>query len=405
MSEARASDSRRSSEHRLPADLRVALVHDWLTGMRGGEKCLEVMAEVFPTADIFTLMHVPGSVSPGIESHRITTSFIQKIPGAEQHYRLALSLFPAAIESFDLREYDLVLSSSHCVAKSAEPAPDALSVCYCYTPMRYVWDRFDDYFGSKPAPVRALLRLEAARLRAWDRRTASRVHRWLPISTIVRQRVREWYGVPDDRSRIVFPPVDVDRFENAGDLPEPVGLTTGGYDLVLSALVPYKRIDLAVRAARVAGRRLVVAGKGPEMGRLQRLAEETSGPGEVRFLGAVSDEELPALYGHCRAFVFPGLEDFGITPLEATAAGRPVVAYGAGGVLDTVIPGLNGVYFAEQSVASLAEALNDPALSGPWDRGAMQRHAARFARERYRESLTEALADAWDDHTCRRPGG
>ncbi len=386
----------------LPADLKVALVHDWLTGMRGGEKCLEVMGEIFPQADLYTLLHVPGSVTPVIENRRVVTSFVQKMPRAEQRYRWALPLFPRAIESFDLTGYDLVLSSSHCVAKSAIPDPAALSVCYCYTPMRYVWDRFDDYFGRKPLPLRAAIGVQARWLRAWDRRTSDRVQQWLPISTVVAERLRDWYGVPDERSRVLFPPVDVDRFRDAGRLPVPAGLESGGYDLVLSALVPYKRIDLAVTGAIAAGRTLVVAGKGPELEHLRELATTTAGPGRVVFAGAVSDEELPALYGHCRAFVFPGLEDFGITPLEATAAGRPVVAYRAGGVLDTVREGLNGVFFAEQDTACLAEALNDPRLDGPWDESAMVAHAAAFRRDRFRSELVAALTDAWNDHSARK---
>ena len=385
----------------LPPGLRVALVHDWLTGMRGGEKCLEVMAEMFPEADLFTLLHVPGSVTPVIENRRLTTSFVQRLPGAERNYRWALPLFPRAVESFDLSDYDLVLSSSHCVAKSAMAPPEALSVCYCYTPMRYVWDRFDDYFGSKPAPLRALISAEARRLRAWDRRTADRVHQWLPISTVVKQRLLDWYGVPEASTRVLFPPVDVDRFRGAGRLPAPSGLASRSYDLVLSALVPYKRIDLAVTAAIRSGRTLVVAGTGPELGRLEHLAATTSGPGRVSFAGAGSDDELPAFYGHCRAFVFPGLEDFGITPLEATAAGRPVVAYGVGGVLDTVEDGLNGIFFAEQSTAALAEALADPRLDDAWDEAAMVAHAGAFGRERYRAELALALAGAWRGHAAR----
>ena len=384
-----------------PADLRVALVHDWLTGMRGGEKCLEVFCEIFPQADVFTLLHVPGSVSETIASHTIHTSFIGRFPAAARTYRWGLPLFPAAIESFDFSGYDLVLSSSHSVAKGARPADGALSICYCFTPMRYVWDRFDDYFGRKPAPVRALISAQARRLRAWDRRTADRVHWWLSNSTVVKQRLLDWYGVPEARTRVVAPPVDVDRFRGAGQLPEPAGLASRSYDLVLSALVPYKRIDLAVTAAIRAGRTLVVAGKGPERGRLELLAASTSGPGRVIFSGAVSDAELPALYGHCRAFVFPGFEDFGITPLEATAAGRPVVAFGAGGVLDTVEAGLNGIFFTEQSTAALADALVDPRLDDAWDEAAMVDHAAAFGRERYRTELVGALAHAWHGHTAR----
>lgn len=382
----------------VPSGLRVALVHDWLTGMRGGEKCLEVMGELFPDADLYTLLHVPGSVTPVIENRRIVTSFIQRLPRAEQRYRWLLPLFPRAIESFDFSGYDLVLSSSHCVAKSAVPGPDALSICYCYTPMRYVWDRFDEYFGHKPAPLRTVIGWQASRLRAWDRRTSARVHRWLPISTEVQQRLVTWYGVDKERTRIVFPPVDVARFRGAGALAPPSGLESRGYDLVLSALVPYKRIDLAVMATRRSGRTLVVAGKGPERGRLERLAQETPGQGRVIFAGAVSDADLPAYYGHCRSFLFPGLEDFGITPLEATAAGRPVVAYRAGGVLDTVRDGLNGVFFAEQTTAALADALADPRLDGDWDEAAMVRHAAGFGLDRFRDDLADAIARAWADH-------
>lgn len=383
----------------LPPDLKVALVHDWLTGMRGGEKCLEVMAEIFPAADLFTLLHVPGSVSPVIENRRVVTSFVQRLPQAERRYRWALPLFPRAVESFDLAGYDLVLSSSHCVAKGAIAPPGALATCYCYTPMRYVWDRFDDYFGDRPAPLRALIGWQAARLRAWDRRTAARVHQWLPISTVVQQRLVDWYQVPRERTQIVHPPVDVERFRAAAALSPPGGLQSGEYDLVLSALVPYKRIDLAVLAAIQAGRLLVVAGEGPERSRLAALAARTRGPGRVVFAGAVADADLPAYFGHCRAFVFPGLEDFGITPLEATAAGRPVVAYEAGGVLDTVREGLNGVFFAEQSAAALAAALADPRLDADWDVGAMTRHAATFGRERFADELTAALAAAWSNHT------
>lgn len=379
----------------FPDGLKVALVHDWLTGMRGGEKCLEVMAEIFPQAEIFTLLHVKGSLSPLLESKVIHTSFIQKLPAAEKVYRWALPLFPRAVESFDLSGFDLVLSSSHCVAKGAIKAADALSLCYCHTPMRYVWDRFDDYFGGKKFPVKQLITGQAARLREWDRQTAPRVNHWLANSTVVRQRIIDFYGVSEDMVDIVFPPVDVQRFESGKNQPVPDGLVSGQYDFVLSALVAYKRIDLAVKAAIMAGRTLVVGGKGPEKERLVQLAAQTQGPGQVIFAGAISDEDLPAYYGHCRSFVFPGLEDFGITPLEATAAGRPVVAFGEGGVLDTVVPGLNGILFAEQTAEALAAALNDPRLDDGWDHEAMASHAEKFRLERYRQEMQQAISDHW----------
>lgn len=391
-------------ESGLPDGLRVALVHDWLNGMRGGEKCLEVFCEIFPEADIFTLLHVPGAVSPTIERHRIRTPLLQRLPGFASWYRWGLPLFPAAIESFDLADYDLVLSSSHCVAKSAVPAPGALSVCYCHTPMRYVWDRFDDYFGGKPLPLRLAIGAAAARLRRWDRATAERVQLWLANAGIVRERIRDYYGVPDSRIRIVHPPVDTSRFRRDRAPLPPEGLESGAYDFVLSALVPYKRIDLAIAASVRAGRHLVVAGKGPEEQRLRELAAAAEGPGRVSFVSALPDAELPAYYAHCRAFLFPGLEDFGITPLEATACGRPVVALHAGGALDTVVEGLNGIFFPEMSVDSLAGALADPRLDGEWDAEAMAAHAAGFSRERYRREMESTLAAAWKEHADGRSG-
>ncbi len=388
----------------LPPGLKVALVHDWLTGMRGGEKCLEVMAEMFPQADLFTLLHLPGRVSATIENRKIQTSFVQKLPAAEKIYRWALPFFPRAVEGFDFSQYDLVFSSSHCVAKSAIAPDKALSLCYCHTPMRYVWDRFDDYFGGKPFPVRQLIAGQAARLRRWDRETSHRVHYWLANSTVVRQRIIDWYGIAADKVTVVSPPVAVDRFQDAGRLPVPAGLTKGGYDLVVSALVAYKKIDLAVLGALKAGRKLVVVGKGPELERLQQLAKAKGDTGIIHFAGAVSDQELPAYYAHCRSFVFPGLEDFGITPLEATAAGRPVVAYGAGGVLDSVISGLNGLFFSEQSVEAVAEALNDPALDQSWDQDAMLKHATGFSRERYRQEMAAETRKAWRWHQAGATG-
>jgi len=374
----------------FPAGLRVALVHDWLTGMRGGEKCLEVLAEIFPEAPLYTLLYVPGTISKVLEARPIHTSCIQKLPRAERIYRWALPMFPRAIENFDFDDFDLVISSSHCVAKSVMVRPDALSVCYCHTPMRYVWDRFDDYFGNKPFPARQLIGWQAARLRRWDKATAPRVDHWLANSTVVRQRILDWYGVAPEKINIVHPPVDVERFQGAGRLPVPEGLVSGGYDLVVSALVAYKKIDLAVKAAVRAGQTLVVVGKGPELSRLQELAKTAPGTGKVIFAGPVSDADLPAYYGHCSCFVFPGLEDFGITPLEATAAGRPVVAYGVGGVLDTVTEGVNGFFFHEQSVEAMAEALTDSRLNDPWDAEKMAAHVFSFSRDRYyREMVSE----------------
>jgi glycosyltransferase involved in cell wall biosynthesis len=266
--------------------------------MRGGEKVLLSLARLFPGAPIFTLLHVRGSVSPELESREIRTSFVQRLPAAARRYRHYLPLFPAAAESFDLAGFDLVLSSSHCVAKGVRPAPGAIHLSYCHTPMRYVWDRYDDYFGpGRASPLaRLAIRPIAARLRAWDARTAPRVHGFVANSRYVADRIRRCYG---RESEVIPPPVDTEFFTPGPDVP-------GQYDLVVSALAPYKRIELALEAYRGSGRRLRVVGTGPEAARLRALA-----PREAEFLGQVTDAELRELYRGCRAALMPGVEDAG----------------------------------------------------------------------------------------------
>jgi glycosyltransferase involved in cell wall biosynthesis len=364
-------------------------VHDWLTGMRGGERCLEVFCELFPRADLFTLLHVPGSVSETIERRRITTSFIQGMPGAAQRYRHYLPLFPAAVRRFDLRGYDLVLSSSHAVAKGVRVPPGALHVCYCFTPMRYVWDLYDEYFGPRAGLLtRAVMPPLAAWLRRWDRRTAAGVHHFVAISRFVADRVRRAYGRPAD---VIYPPVDVARFrvEEGG----------GDYYLVVSALTPYKRVDLAVAAASKLGRRLVVVGSGPEEARVRSLAGPT-----VELLGWRDDAEIALLYARCRALLFPTVEDFGITPLEAMASGRPVIALGQGGALETVVgPGggepATGIFFERQSVEDLAEAIQRFESGSPrFEPKALRRRAEAFDRPLFKERVEQYLAARLAEH-------
>ena len=374
---------KRAAFERGQSPLRVALIHDWLTGMRGGERCLEVFCELFPEADLFTLLHVPGSVSTVIERRRVTTSFVQRLPAAATHYRYYLPLFPAAVEAFDLRGYDLVLSSSHCVAKGARRAPGARHVSYCFTPMRYVWDLYDDYFGRRARPlVRALMPPVAARLRRWDRRSSDGVDDFIAISRHVASRIERYYGRSAD---VIYPPVDVQRFEPAdGD--------AGEFYLVVSALVPYKRLDLAIQAVNRLGRRLLVVGSGPEERALRALA----GPG-VEFLGWRSDTEIAELYRRCRALVFPGVEDFGIVPLEAMAAGRPVVAFAAGGALETVVPPggpepPTGLFFDAQTVDALVDALRRLESGAiAFDPKRLRARAEEFDRPRFKERIAAFL--------------
>ena len=359
---------------------RVVLVHDWLTGMRGGEKILDVLCELYPDADIFTLFHRRGSVSPAIERHRIHASVVQRLPFAATHYRRYLPLFPFAIEQFDLDGHELVISSSHCAAKSVVPPGRARHLCYCHSPMRYAWDQFDAYFGPERvgrSASRWFYRPIMARLARWDAATAGRVHRFIANSRYVAARIRRYYN---REASIVYPPVDTVFYRPADVSPE-------SHFLIVSALVPYKRIDLAIEACRRTGAALRITGDGPERQSLERRAG-----GGVEFLGALSDEALRDEYRRARAVILPGEEDFGIVPVEAQACGRPVVALGRGGALETVIDGETGVLFDDPTPESLAGAL-DTAASVSFDSTRIRRHAERFSRERHVQELRRLIED------------
>jgi glycosyltransferase involved in cell wall biosynthesis len=352
-------------------DLRAVLVHDWLTGMRGGEKVLEAFCNLFPDAPIYTLLHLAGKVSPLIESHPIRTSFLQRLPLAATRYRHYLPLFPRAAESLTLPECDLVLSSSHCVAKGVKVPPGAVHVSYVHTPMRYVWDMYEAYFGpGKGGLARWVMPLFRGGLQKWDVRTSRTVDHFIANSAHVAERIKRHYG---REAAVIHPPVEAERFVPV-DEPD-------DYYLVLSALAPYKRVDLAVRACTRLGCRLKVAGTGPEETRLKEMAGPT-----VEFLGWQPDEALPELYAKARAFIFPGEEDFGITPLESMASGRPVVAFGKGGALETVVEagdksGLpaTGCFFYEQTEEALIAALQElEAELDSFDPKALAGHAAGF---------------------------
>jgi glycosyltransferase involved in cell wall biosynthesis len=363
-------------------------VHDWLTGMRGGERCLEVFCELFPAAPLFTLLHVPGTVSPLIERRQIVTSFVQHLPAAATRYRHYLPLFPAAVRGLDLSGYDLVLSLSHCVAKAVRVAPGALHLCYCFTPMRYAWDLEDDYTRGAGWLTRLALPPLAAALRRWDRHTRG-VDRFIAISHHIADRIRRAYGRP---AEVVHPPVEVARFRPAERLDD--------YYLVVSALVPYKRVDLTIAAAGRLDRRLVVVGTGPEEARLRAMA----GPG-VTFLGWRSDAEVAELYARCRAVLFPSVEDYGIVPLEAAAAGRPTIALGRGGVLETMI-GLDGaepptaVFFETPTVEALAAAITTfERHADRFEPAALRARAVRFDRPHFARRVRELVQEHW--HTFR----
>jgi glycosyltransferase involved in cell wall biosynthesis len=370
---------------------RVAIVHEWFTTMRGGEKCVEALCEVFPDADIYALLHVPGSVSPVIERALVRTSFVQNLPAAATQYRRYLPLFPLAVRQFDLRGYDLVISSNHCVAKGARVPPGALHICYCYTPMRYIWGQYSEYFGKGRAGLltRAAMRMFVGPLRHWDVATAAHPHHFVAISENVRTRIREIYGRDSD---MIYPPVDTSLFTLSG--------RDDGYYLIVSALVPYKAVDIAIRAFNMSGDRLVIVGEGPDAPRLRKLA----GP-RVTFEGWQREDRLREYYAGCRAVIFPGEEDFGIVPVEAMATGKPVLAYARGGALETVVdrPDLRtGVLFPEQSTGSLLAglaALKDAAF----DPARIRAHALTFDRELYKKRMKEYCARRWDEFSGEHP--
>jgi glycosyltransferase involved in cell wall biosynthesis len=360
--------------------MRVALVHDWLTGMRGGEKVLEVLCELYPDAHLYTLLHVPGSVSSTIERHRIHPSFVQSLPFAARLYRRYLPLFPWAIERFRFDGYDLVISSSHCVAKSAVTPASARHICYCHSPMRYAWDQFDAYFGAERVGALAsrwVYRPVLNWLAKWDAETAGRVNRFVANSRHVAGRISRYYN---RQAAVVHPPVDTDFFQPGASTPE-------HHFLIVSALVPYKRIELAIAACARVGAGLRIVGDGPDRTRL----EQSAGSG-VTFLGPRSGETLRDEYRRARAVLLPGEEDFGIVPVEAQACGTPVVALGRGGALETVKDGETGVLFDEPTVTAMAAALRRVGELC-FDGARLHRHAEQFSRERHASGIRSLVEE------------
>jgi glycosyltransferase involved in cell wall biosynthesis len=357
--------------------MKTALVHDWLTGMRGGEKVLAELVQLMPQADIFTLVWKPGSVSSEIEARVRGVSFLQRLPHCATAYRAYLPLFPAAIRSFDLSGYDLIVSSSHAVAKSVRAPAGSLHLSYVHTPMRYIWHARRDYFrfGRGRIVKKAALAAVCPWLRRFDVRTAADVHFYIANSQNVRDRIRHLYGRD---AEVVYPPVDTEYFT-------PGAANSGGYYLAAGALEPYKRVDLVIKAFAGGSRRLIVAGRGSLSRDLRRIVRSP-----VEFEGEVSDARLRELYRGCRALVFAGLEDFGMVLVEAQACGRPVICFGGGGAREAVVAGRTGLHFHEQSEAALLRAV-ERFESMSWDAGAIRAHSLKFSSERFRESMTSLL--------------
>jgi len=355
--------------------LKVAIVHDWLVRYRGGEKVLEAICELYPDADLFTLIHRPVSIPPALERHKIHTTFLQRFPGVHRRYRHLLPLFPSAVESFDLRGYELIISSSHCVAKGVRKPQGARHLSYVHAPMRYMWDRFDDYFGpgQAPWPTRMAARIVRPWLRRWDRQSARSVDRFVANSHYIAEKIARLYG---RQASVVHPPVDLATFAS---LPLD-GLGKGGYFLWVGAPAAYKRLDVAMKAFASLKLPLWIAGfEVGSGGDSQPLAPN------IRLLGEVSDGDLATLYRDARAVVFTAEEDFGIVPLEAQSMGRPVIAFGAGGALETV-DARTGIFYSPQTPDALAAAVK---RFEAWERAFLPSdacaNALRFSKEAFQK--------------------
>lgn len=356
--------------------MHVAIIHDYLNQYGGAERVLEALHDLHPDAPVYTSLYDPQAMPEFYRSWDIRTSWMQKLPGWRRHFQKYFLLYPSAFESFDLSDYDLILSSSSAYAKGVIPAPGARHICYCHTPMRFAW-RTDDYikregFGRLQ---RAVLPLMLSYVRLWDVATTPRVDQFVANSREVAARIARYYG---RTATVIAPPVDLSPYRP----PAP-----GNFYLAGGRLIPYKRLDLVIRAFTALGLPLKVFGDGRDRERLEALAGSN-----VEFLGQISEEQRRDLFASCKAFIFPGEEDFGITPLEAMSAGRPVIAYAAGGALETVIEGVTGQFFYEQSAAAIAAAVATARVDC-YDPAVIRRHAERFSREVFLARMREVIND------------
>lgn len=372
--------------------MKVAIVHYWLVGMRGGEKVLEEFSRLYPDADIYTHVAVPENLSDRLRGHRITETFIAKLPWGRKLYQKYMPLMPLALETLDLTGYDLVISSESGPAKGIIADPDALHICYCHSPMRYLWDQYHVYRDQAGRVTRWLMPLISSPLRLWDVTSAARVDKFVANSAFVARRIEKYWRREAD---VIFPPVDVSAFSAAapGDV--------GDHYLYAGELVSYKRPDLVVEAFNKSGKKLVVVGEGSA----RKALEEIAGP-NITFLGRVPFDELKRQYATCRALVFPGVEDFGIIPLEVMASGRPVVAFAKGGAMQTVVDGETGVLFHDQTVAGLQDAIERLETALPQmsvDR--FRSHAEGFSSEVFRSRFKAYVDDAMAAHQHRMAPG
>lgn len=359
--------------------MKIAIAHDYLIQMGGAERVVEVFHDMYPEAPIFTTVFSDNRLSTNLKDADIRATWLQNIPGVKANFKGVLPLYPIAIRDFDFRDFDIVLSSSSAFMKSIQVPKHTFHICYCHTPMRFAWD-YDTYMArqSKSNLLKSMLKLYMNRLKTWDQKTSRNVNQFVANSTVVKRRIQHYYQRESD---VIFPPINTSRFEVAKQI--------GDYYLVVSRLVSYKRIDLAVEAFSRNGLKLCIVGEGPDRKRLEGMAKPN-----VQFLGRLEDAEVNKLMAECRALVFPGEEDFGITPLEANAAGRPVIAFQGGGALDTIVPNVNGVFFRRQEVDDVLAAV-ETVEKHPWNVNDITSHARKFDEDTFKEQFKKYVEQAY----------
>ena len=359
--------------------MKTALIHYWMTAMRGGESVLAELCRLYPDADVFTHAWNRDRLREPFSSHKVTETFIARLPGARNACQRYLPLMPAALRRLDFSPYDLIISSESGPAKGIRKPSGALHVCYCHTPMRYLWDMSDMYYQAAGPGGKLAMKLFLRRMRDYDRRSAEAVDHFIANSAFVAARIRRIYG---RESAVIHPPVNTDFFSD----PRRPGTDAPKRDYYLCAgqITHYKRVGIAVLACMKLGRRLVVAGDGPELAEIKQTA---AGSPLISFENLCSNERFRELFTNARALLFPGIEDFGIIPLEAQAAGTPVIAFGKGGALETVLPGRTGLFFPEQTPEALANTIEEFEAAPAWDPAVCAEHAAKFNPERFRAEI------------------
>jgi glycosyltransferase involved in cell wall biosynthesis len=363
--------------------INAALVHHWFLAMSGGEKVCEAICEILDCPDLYSIVADPAALSPTLQKSAIKTSFIQGLPRANKYYRYYAALFPLAVESFDLSSYDLVISSDASVVKGVKTQPETCHICVCYSPMRYAWNAFHDYTREFGTFKKSLASIVMSYLAVYDYAASGRVDYFAAISETTRRRIKKYYRRD---SVLIYPPCDLERFSPSEKIDD--------YYLFVGRLVGYKRADLAIRACSLNRSRLLIVGDGPEIAKLKSMATSN-----IEFLGWVPDHELVELYAHCKALIFPGEEDFGIVPVEAQAAGRPVIAFGKGGALETVIPGETGVFFYERSEGSLSTTIAEfEKLVDQFDTRKIIDNARKFSKQNFMRRFQEFVYRCLDEH-------